>query len=68
MRTRGLPVSPIGIARAYAPWLRRLLIDRRDEACAPELARLGVQADVADIIMTSRAHEAALAGRVLERR
>ena len=68
MRTRGLSVSPLGIARAYAPWLRRLLIDRRDEACAPELARLGVEADVADIIMTSRAHEAALAGRVLERR
>jgi LPPG:FO 2-phospho-L-lactate transferase len=68
MRTRGLPVSPLGIARAYAPWLRRLLIDRRDEACAPELPRLGVEADVADIIMTSRAHEAALAGRVLERR
>ena len=68
MRTRGLPVSPLGIARAYAPWLRRLLIDRRDAACAPELARLGVEADPADIVMTSRAHEAALAARVLERR
>jgi LPPG:FO 2-phospho-L-lactate transferase len=68
MRMRGLPVSPLGIARAYAPWLRRLLIDRRDEASAPELARLGVEADPADIVMTSRAHEAALAARVLERR
>jgi LPPG:FO 2-phospho-L-lactate transferase len=68
MRTRGLPVSPLGIARAYAPWLRRLLVDRRDEACAPELAGLGVAADVADIVMTSRAHEAALAARVLGRR
>src|SRR5262249_32680070 len=67
-RTRGRPVSPLGSARAYAPWLRRLLIDRRDEACAPELARLGVEADPADIVMTSRAHEAALAARVLERR
>jgi hypothetical protein len=68
MRTRGLAVSPLGIARAYAPWLRRLLIDGRDAACAPELARLGVEADSADIVMTSRAHEAALAARVMERR
>jgi LPPG:FO 2-phospho-L-lactate transferase len=68
MRTRGLPVSPLGIARAYVPWLRRLLIDRRDEACARGLARLGVEADPADIVMTSRADEAALAARVLERR
>ena len=68
MRTRGLAVSPLGIAQAYAPWLRRLLIDRCDEPCAPELARLGVQAEPADIVMTSRAHEAALAARILERR
>jgi LPPG:FO 2-phospho-L-lactate transferase len=68
MRTRGLPVSPVGIAQAYAPWLDRLLVDRRDEACAPELTRLGVAADAADIVMTSRAHEAALAARLLEGR
>jgi len=66
MRVRGLAVSPLGVAAAYAPWLRRLLIDERDQACAPELARAGVEADPADIIMTTRAHETALARRILE--
>jgi LPPG:FO 2-phospho-L-lactate transferase len=66
MRVRGLAVSPLGVAAAYAPWLRRLLIDPRDRAWAPDLARAGVEADVADIVMTSRAHEAALARRVLD--
>jgi LPPG:FO 2-phospho-L-lactate transferase len=65
MRTRNLPVSPLGVAAAYAPWLRRLLIDERDRGCGPDLKQLGVEAEVADIIMTSRAHETALAARVL---
>ncbi|PYN75477.1 MAG: 2-phospho-L-lactate transferase [Candidatus Rokuibacteriota bacterium] len=68
MHARGLPISPLGVAAAYAPWLRRLLIDRSDRACAPDLERLGVAADVADIVMKSRAHETALARHVLERR
>jgi LPPG:FO 2-phospho-L-lactate transferase len=67
MRARGLAVSPLGVAAAYAPWLRRLLIDARDRACAPELARLGVAADVAEVVMHDRAQEIALARRVLER-
>ncbi len=66
MRVRGLAVSPLGVAAAYAPWLRRLLIDAGDRACVADLARAGVEADVADVIMTSRAHEAALARRVLD--
>jgi hypothetical protein len=66
MRARGLAVSPLGVAQAYAPWLRRLLIDPRDGACIPDLARAGVDATVADILMTSRDLEAALARRVLD--
>jgi LPPG:FO 2-phospho-L-lactate transferase len=66
MRVRGLAVSPLGIAAAYAPWLRRLLIDPRDRAGVADLARAGVEADLVDIVMTSRAHEAALARRVLD--
>ena len=65
MRVRGLAVSPVGVAAAYAPWLRRLLIDPRDQMCVPDLARAGVEAVLADVVMTSRAHEAALASRVL---
>jgi len=66
MRVRGLAVSPLGVAAAYAPWLRWLLIDARDRASVPDLARIGVQAEAADIVMTGRAHEAALARRVLD--
>jgi LPPG:FO 2-phospho-L-lactate transferase len=66
MRVRGLAVSPLGVAHAYAPWLRTLLIDPRDAGCGPDLARVGVRADLADIVMTSRAHETALARRVLD--
>ena len=66
MRARGLPVSPLGVAHAYAPWLRRLLIDPRDAASVPDLARVGVEGHAADIIMADRAHETALARRVLE--
>jgi LPPG:FO 2-phospho-L-lactate transferase len=66
MRARGLDVSPLGVAAAYAPWLRALLIDERDGAAAPALERAGVRAVVADVLMTDRAREVALARRVLE--
>ena len=66
MRACGLPVSTIGIARAYAPWLRRLLIDARDAGDTAALSRLGVKATVTDIMMPDREHELALARRVLE--
>jgi LPPG:FO 2-phospho-L-lactate transferase len=66
MRARGLPVSPIGVALAYAPWLGVLLIDPRDQACVPALLAQGVSPVVADIVMTDRAREVALARRVLD--
>ena len=66
MRARGLDVSPVGVAAAYAPWLRALLIDPRDQDAGPGLEQAGVHAIVADIMMTDRAREIALARRVLE--
>ena len=66
MQARGLAVSPLGVAAAYAPWLRALLIDPGDAADAPALERAGVRAVTADIMMTDRAKEVALARRVLE--
>ena len=66
MRACGLPVSTVGVARAYAPWLRRLLIDARDAHDTAALARLGVTAVVTDIMMPDRDRELALARRVLE--
>ena len=66
LRARGLDVSPLGVAAAYAPWLRTLLIDTRDAGLVPALERAGVRAVVADIVMTDHAREVALARRVLE--
>jgi LPPG:FO 2-phospho-L-lactate transferase len=66
MQARGLPVSPLGVAAAYAPWLRRLVIDAADAAVAPALERAGVRPVLCDIVMTDRARETALARRVLD--
>src|SRR6059036_4000482 len=65
MRARGLPVSPVGVAAAYAPWLGTLVIDRSDAARVPELERLGVRPVLADILMTDRDRETALAQLML---
>ncbi len=65
MRARGLPVSPVGVAAAYAPWLGTLVIDRSDAARVPELERLGVRPVLADILMTDRDREIALAQLML---
>ena len=66
MRARGLPVSPAGVARAYAPWLDMLLIDHRDQDGAEPVRAEGARPVAADIVMTDRASEVALARRVLE--
>jgi len=65
MRACGLSVSAVGVAAAYAPWLGTLVIDRSDTGRVVELARLGVEAVLADIVMTDRDREIALARVVL---
>jgi LPPG:FO 2-phospho-L-lactate transferase len=66
MAARGLPVSPLGVAKAYAPWLDALLIDPGDATLGPALEHSGVRPCIADILMGDRASEVALARRVLE--
>jgi LPPG:FO 2-phospho-L-lactate transferase len=66
MRARGLPVSPAGVARAYAPWLDALLIDTRDQDRGGAVSAEGARPITAEIIMTDKAAEVALARRVLE--
>jgi LPPG:FO 2-phospho-L-lactate transferase len=66
MRARGLPVSPAGVAQAYAPWLRTLVVDRTDAPPGPDLAVTGVAVMAAEILMLDRAREVALARRILE--
>ncbi|HSF06759.1 MAG TPA: 2-phospho-L-lactate transferase [Methylomirabilota bacterium] len=66
MRSRSMPVSPVGVAQAYAPWLGVLLIDPGDRACIPALLEQGVSPVLAEILMPDREREVALARRVLE--
>jgi LPPG:FO 2-phospho-L-lactate transferase len=65
MAARGLPVSPLGVARAYAPWLDVLLVDLRDGGLDGALAAAGVRAVPTDVLMVDRASETALARRAL---
>jgi LPPG:FO 2-phospho-L-lactate transferase len=65
MTARGLAVSPLGVAAAYAPWLDALLIDRRDAGLAGDLQRSGVRPVIADALMPDAASERALARAVL---
>jgi 2-phospho-L-lactate transferase/gluconeogenesis factor (CofD/UPF0052 family) len=65
LRACGLPVSPVGIARAYAPWLQTLLIDAADTHLTPELEVHGVTAVIANIMMSDATAETALAGTLL---
>ena len=66
MRSRGWPVSPVGVAQAYAPWLKTLVIEHRDGEVAPELAARGVRAVLANTIMRDRDTERSLANVILE--
>jgi LPPG:FO 2-phospho-L-lactate transferase len=66
MQARGLEVSPLGVAAAYAPWLRALLIDDQDRGLTDALATRGVRAVVTDVMMPDHARELALARRVLD--
>ena len=66
MAASGLPVSAAGVARAYAPWLDALVVDERAPGAVTAVEAAGVQALVADTMMTGPAAETALAERVLE--
>jgi LPPG:FO 2-phospho-L-lactate transferase len=66
LAARGLEVSPLGVARAYRPWLDVLVVDAKDAACGRLLERDGVRPVVADALMPDRAAEARLAWVVLQ--
>jgi LPPG:FO 2-phospho-L-lactate transferase len=66
LAARGLDVSPLGVARAYRPWLDTLVMDGLDAAQAAALERDGVRSVVADALMPDGAAEARLARVVLE--
>lgn len=66
MAAKGLPVSAVGVAKLYRPWLDLLVLDRRDERLAPEVTALGITPVVTGTMMTDRGAEVALARATLE--
>lgn len=66
MAARGLPVSVVGIAQAYAPWLDLLIMDDEDAALGPSVEATGARPVVASTLMTGRVEEMRLARRILE--
>jgi len=66
MRVAGLEATPVGVARAYAPWLSTLVLDENDRALVGDVEKLGISTIVARTLMTDATREIALARRVLE--
>jgi LPPG:FO 2-phospho-L-lactate transferase len=66
MHAKGLDVSPLGVADAYAGFLDVLLIDRDDAALASQLDVREIRTIATDILMTDRDREATLARAALE--
>lgn len=66
LAARDLDVSPVGVARAYRPWLDTLVLDSVDAALGPALERDGVRPVAASALMRDAAGEARLARVVLE--
>jgi LPPG:FO 2-phospho-L-lactate transferase len=62
----GEEVSALGVARRYVGLADAFVIDCGDAALAPGVERLGMQAVVAESVMTDDASRAALARAVLE--
>jgi len=65
LRRFGKPISAVGIASFYRPFMNVLAIDRRDRADAPALAALGCRAVVADILLNTTTSAARFARQLL---
>ncbi len=65
MSARGFEASPLGVAKAYAGFLDRLVIAQEDYGISQKIDGLGVKAVCADIRMNSPVDKKRLAGQVL---
>ncbi len=65
MATQGLPVSIVGVAKAYSDFLDVLIADHRDVGDAPEVEQLGTKVHCTRTIMKSDLDKAALGDAAL---
>lgn len=66
LRRFGHPLSSVGIARCYRPFLDALVIDRGDSADVPRLSREGCDAILADTVFSTPRRAARAAATILE--
>ena len=66
LATLGHEATAVGVARIYQGVAGRFVLDRLDEALAPEIEALGLRTFVTDTIMTDDAARARLAAEVLD--
>lgn len=66
MANLGMEVSCVGVARAYAPFCSTLVIDAGDADLAEAVRGCGVEAVIAETLMTDARVAAALARRTLD--
>jgi LPPG:FO 2-phospho-L-lactate transferase len=66
MQAAGLPVTPVGVARAYEGLIDAIVIDRQDVAFAQELEASGLRVLVTDILMEGFEGRLRLAAEVLD--
>lgn len=66
MRTMGMEVSALGVARLYRGLIDTFILDRADKSLAPAVEKLGIRALVTNTIMSSPARKKALARSVLQ--
>ncbi len=65
MRQLDTPASAVTVARLYADFLDRIVIDRRDASLLSEIEAMGIGAIAVETIMHDRASRVALAGALL---
>ncbi|CAN5751086.1 2-phospho-L-lactate transferase [soil metagenome] len=65
LASMGMTSSALTVARLYADFADKLVVDRRDEALLPQITALGLEVIALDSIMTNGASSESLARRVL---
>lgn len=66
MRSMGMEVSALGVARLYRGLVDLFVLDREDKRLAPEVEKLGMRAVITNTIMAGAAEKKALARAVLK--
>jgi LPPG:FO 2-phospho-L-lactate transferase len=66
MKSMGMEVSALGVAKIYRGLVDILVLDKTDEALAPAIRKLGMKTLVTNTIMSGESEKKKLARAVLQ--